>query len=61
MFIYCYDEKLKRELLAKGFKMAEFSGDTNNKVSVFYDSKKLGFDFSKYSNGEFQVKSKLNF
>lgn len=58
MFIYCYDKDLERDLLAKGFRKAKYPKDAN--YSVFYNSKKLKFDFSNF-DGEFEFSNKLTF
>lgn len=59
MFIYCYDKKLESELAAKGYKKMEYPKNTN--YSVFFNTKKLSFDFSKFSNGEFEIVNALKF
>lgn len=59
MFIYCYDKKLEAELVAKGYKKTEHPKNTN--YSVFFNTKKLNFDFSKFANGEFEISNKMTF
>lgn len=58
MFIYCYSKDMEIELLKRGFKKAKYPKDAQ--YSVFYNSKKLKFDFSIF-DGEFEFSNKMTF
>lgn len=57
MFIYCYDEKLKDELLKSGFKLMK----NTEEYSIFVYNSKISFDFNKFSEGKFIMSKKLTF
>lgn len=59
MFIYCFDDKLKEELIKYGYKQAQFP--TNSNYSVFILNNKISFDFSKFDNNKYKIQNKIIF
>lgn len=57
MFIYCFDEKLKDELVKKGYKLLNQYDDK----AVFLFDNKLSYNFNKADKTKFLFTNKLNF
>lgn len=57
MFIYCVDDKLKNELINKGFKLLK--EDKNGATFVF--SKDIKFNFDNINKNKFMFTNKLTF
>lgn len=56
MFVYCFDEDLKQELIAKGFKLLKDEGDK----SIFV-ADKVKFDFTKVDKQKYMFTNRLTF
>ena len=56
MFVYCFDEDLKQELITKGFKLLKCEGDK----SIFI-ADKVKFDFSKVDKQKYMFTNRLTF
>lgn len=59
MFIYCFDENLKNELIMKGYKQANYP--TNSNYSIFLLNNEIQFDFSKFNSNKYKITNKLKF
>lgn len=60
MFIYCFDEVLKNELLKTGYKMIQ--NPSNQDYWVFINKpEKLAFNFSDVDKNKFKMSNRLNF
>lgn len=56
MFIYCFDEELKQELIAKGFKLLKSEEDK----SIFI-ADKVTFDFANVDKQKYMFTNRLTF
>lgn len=59
MFIVCYDEELKTNLMAKGYKL--FKKQFIQNAFVFVNDKSLKFDFESVGKDKYTYCNKLNF
>ena len=60
MFIYCFDEDLKNNLLQLNYKMID-KPDNQNYWVFINNRDKLNFDFSKVDKSKFKMSNKVNF
>ena len=56
MFIYCFDEELKQELITKGLKLLK---DEDSKSIFIVD--KVKFDFTKVDKQKYMFTNRLTF
>lgn len=57
MFMYCYDEKLKKQLLDKGYKLMK----ETDKYSLFAYDPNIDFHVDKFSTDKLYFSKKLTF
>jgi hypothetical protein len=56
-FIYCFDEKLKDELLSKGYQLVS----SNNNQYIFINDTKLKFEFADIDKTKYHFNNKMLF